>query len=110
MEQCAISSFAKKGIKNIIEKTTLVAHFPAGAPLLVRCASSIFGKKLLLVAHHVSGAPLVSITLMAHQIMVRHFYIVVAHHMSGAPLVAISSIALFLVVVFVSKQVGCTPT
>ena len=35
MEKCAISSFAKKGIKNIIEKTTLVAHFPAGAPLLV---------------------------------------------------------------------------
>ena len=35
MEKCAISSFAKKGIKNIIEKTTLVAHFLADAPLLV---------------------------------------------------------------------------
>ena len=50
------------------------------------------------MAHRWSGAPLVSATLMAHQLMVRHYYIVVAHHMSGAPLVAISSIALFLVV------------
>ena len=59
----------------------------------------MFGKKIgLLVAHRVSGAPLVFFTLMAHQHMVRHCYIVVAHHMSGAPLVAIPSIALFLVV------------
>ena len=38
------------------------------------------------------------LTLMAHQHMVRHYYILMAHHMSGAPLVSISSIALFLVV------------
>ena len=50
------------------------------------------------MAHRGSGAPLVSITLMAHQLMVRHYYIVMAHQVSGAPLVAISSIALFLVV------------
>lgn len=53
---------------------------------------------MLLVAHHLSSAPLVSFTLMAHQHMVRHCYIVVVHHMSSAPLVAIPSIALFLVV------------
>ena len=59
------------------------------------------------MAHCGSGAPLVSTTLMAHQLMVRHYYIVVAHHMSGAPLVAISSIALFLVVRFVIPE-ECT--
>src|SRR4051812_36468194 len=35
VEQCAISSFATKGIKNIIKKTTLVAHCGTSAPLLV---------------------------------------------------------------------------
>jgi hypothetical protein len=50
------------------------------------------------MVHRGSGAPLVSTTLMAHQLMVRHYYIVVAHQVSGAPLVVISSIALFLVV------------
>jgi hypothetical protein len=58
------------------------------------------------MAHRGSGAPLVSTTLMAHQLMVRHYYIVVAHHMSGAPLVAILSIALFLVVI----GIGSTKT
>ena len=56
------------------------------------------------MAHRGSGAPLVSITLMAHQLMVRHYYIVMAHQVSGAPLVAISSIALFLVVKLLLKQ------
>ena len=59
----------------------------------------MFGKKnLLLVAHRVSGAPLVSFTLMVHQHMVRHCYIVVVHHIHGAPLMSILAIALFLVV------------
>ena len=87
MEKCAISSFAKKRIKNIIEKTTLVAHFPAGAPLLVttsngalcldaplvcldrRTSSNFF---LILMAHLGPGAPLVVSTLMAYQMVVRH--------------------------------------
>ena len=56
-----------------------------------------------LLGQVIGGAPwmwcAISIwTLMAHQHMVHHEYIVVAHHMSGAPLVSIPSIALFLVV------------
>ena len=35
--------FGKKGNKNIIEKTTLVAHFPAGAPLLVTTSNGALG-------------------------------------------------------------------
>ena len=87
MEQCAISSFAKKGIKNIIEKTTLVAHFPAGAPLLVTTSNGALcldaplvcldrrtssKKNLILMAHPGPGAPLVVSTLMVYQKVVRH--------------------------------------
>ena len=87
MEKCAISSFAKKGIKNIIEKTTLVAHFPAGLPLLVTTSNGALcldaplvcldrhtssEKKLILMAHPGPGASLVVSTLMAYQKVVRH--------------------------------------
>ena len=84
-----------------------MAHYLAGAPLLVRTSNGALcpgaplvclEKKLLLMAHRVAGAPLVSFTLMAHQHMVHHCYIAMAHHVSGAPLVAIPSIALCLVV------------
>ena len=92
VEQCAISSFSKKGIKNIIKKTTLVAHFPAGAPLLVTTSNGALcldaplvcldrrtssKKNLMLMTHPGRGAPLVVLTLMAYQKVVRH----------GAPLV-----------------------
>ena len=75
MKQCAISSFAKKGIKYIIKKTTLVAHFLTGAPLLVTTSNGALcldaplvcldrrtsSKKnfLILMAHPGPGAPLV---------------------------------------------------
>ena len=84
--RCAIRTFAKKGIRAIIKKITLVAHLPAGAPLLVTTSNGAppedaplvcldrrtSSKKMLLMAHRGQGAPLVVSTLMAHQMVVRH--------------------------------------
>ena len=91
-----------------------MAHFTAGAPLLVTTSNGALcldaplvcldrrasSKKnfLILMAHSGQGAPLVVRTLMAYLLLVRHYYILMAHCLSGAPLVSIPSIALFLVV------------
>ena len=91
---CAITSETSNGA--LYHGAPLISLWTGGVP-----------RRNLAVAHHTSGAPLVIWTLMAHLIMVRHYYIAVAHHIYGAPLMSILAIAVFLVVLGTEGVASC---